>query len=143
MTKYTDADGHARIGVHGAIETVESYLTAFGAAERGELAAPGRGRITVIQSTVARANTDYSPTAGRLRCRRAGRRDDRPILLRFEHANLAKAQVRAAEQWWRQNRLKAPNAIREELERAAVLISRIREGRAGNDGNQRVAKHVR
>ena len=37
MTKYTDADGHARIGVHGAIETVESYLTAFGAAERGEL----------------------------------------------------------------------------------------------------------
>jgi hypothetical protein len=32
VTHYTDADGHARIGVHGAIETVDSYLTAFGAA---------------------------------------------------------------------------------------------------------------
>jgi len=43
--------------------------------------------------------------------------------LRVEISDLAKAQVRAAEQWWRQNRPKAPNAIREELERAAVLIS--------------------
>ena len=43
--------------------------------------------------------------------------------LRVEISDLAKAQVRAAEQWWRQNRLKAPNAIREELERAAALIS--------------------
>jgi plasmid stabilization system protein ParE len=43
--------------------------------------------------------------------------------LRVEFSDLAKTQVRAAEQWWRQNRPKAPNAIREELERAAVLIA--------------------
>ena len=43
--------------------------------------------------------------------------------LRVEISDLAMAQVRAAEEWWRQNRPKAPNAVREELERAAVLIS--------------------
>jgi len=35
----------------------------------------------------------------------------------------AKAQIRAAEDWWRINRPKAPNAIREELERAASILS--------------------
>jgi hypothetical protein len=43
--------------------------------------------------------------------------------LRVEISDLAMAQVRAAEEWWRKNRPKAPNAVREELERAAVLIS--------------------
>ena len=43
--------------------------------------------------------------------------------LHVEVSDLAKAQIRAAEQWWRLNRPKAPNAIREELERASVLIS--------------------
>ena len=38
-------------------------------------------------------------------------------------SDLAKAQVRAAEEWWRLNRSKAPNAIREELERASSIIS--------------------
>lgn len=38
-------------------------------------------------------------------------------------SDLAKAQVRAAEDWWRLNRPKAPNAIREELERASSIIS--------------------
>lgn len=41
----------------------------------------------------------------------------------IEVSDLAKAQIRAAEQWWRLNRPKAPNAIREELERASSLIS--------------------
>jgi len=43
--------------------------------------------------------------------------------LHIEVSDLAKAQIRAAEQWWRLNRPKAPNAIREELERASSLIS--------------------
>jgi plasmid stabilization system protein ParE len=43
--------------------------------------------------------------------------------LRVEISDLAMAQIRAAEGWWRQNRPKAPNAVREELERVAVLIS--------------------
>jgi plasmid stabilization system protein ParE len=43
--------------------------------------------------------------------------------LRVEISDLAMAQVRAAEEWWRQNRPKAPNAVREEVERAAVLLS--------------------
>jgi len=38
-------------------------------------------------------------------------------------SELAKGQVRAAEEWWRLNRPKAPNAIREELERASSIIS--------------------
>ena len=43
--------------------------------------------------------------------------------LRVEISDLARAQVRAAEQWWRKNRPNALNAVREELERAVVLIS--------------------
>jgi hypothetical protein len=43
--------------------------------------------------------------------------------LHIEVSDLAKAQIRAADEWWRLNRPKAPNAIREELERAALLIS--------------------
>lgn len=43
--------------------------------------------------------------------------------LQVEVSDLAKAQIRAAEQWWRINRPKAPNAIREELERASLLIA--------------------
>jgi plasmid stabilization system protein ParE len=43
--------------------------------------------------------------------------------LQVEVSNLAKKQIRAAEQWWRLNRPKAPNAIREDLDRASSLIS--------------------
>lgn len=43
--------------------------------------------------------------------------------LDIEVSDLARAQIRAAEEWWRGNRPKAPNAIREELERASLLIS--------------------
>lgn len=43
--------------------------------------------------------------------------------LHIEVGDLAKAQIRAAEEWWRLNRPRAPNAIREELERASALIS--------------------
>ena len=43
--------------------------------------------------------------------------------LHVEVSALAAAQVRTAEAWWRLNRPKAPNAIREELERASSLIA--------------------
>jgi plasmid stabilization system protein ParE len=43
--------------------------------------------------------------------------------LHIEINELAKAQVRTAEDWWRFNRPKAPNAIREDFERAASLIA--------------------
>jgi plasmid stabilization system protein ParE len=43
--------------------------------------------------------------------------------LHIEVSDLARAQIRAAQDWWRVNRPKAPNAIREELERASLLIS--------------------
>ena len=43
--------------------------------------------------------------------------------LHVEVSDLANAQIDAAERWWRLNRPKAPNAIREELERASQLIS--------------------
>jgi plasmid stabilization system protein ParE len=43
--------------------------------------------------------------------------------LHIEVSDLAKAQILAAEEWWRVNRLKAPNAIREDLERASSLIA--------------------
>ena len=43
--------------------------------------------------------------------------------LHIEVSDLAREQIRAAEQWWRANRPKAHNAIREELERASLLIS--------------------
>jgi plasmid stabilization system protein ParE len=42
--------------------------------------------------------------------------------LHIEVSDLARAQIRAAQGWWRVNRPKAPNAIREELERASLLI---------------------
>jgi plasmid stabilization system protein ParE len=41
----------------------------------------------------------------------------------IEFSDLAVAQIRAAEEWWRLNRPKAPNAIREELERAVAIIA--------------------
>jgi hypothetical protein len=44
-------------------------------------------------------------------------------LLRIEVSDLARAQIHVAQNWWRVNRPKAPNAIREELERASLLIS--------------------
>lgn len=37
---------------------------------------------------------------------------------------LARQHIRQAEQWWRENRTLAPNAVRQELEHALVLISR-------------------
>jgi hypothetical protein len=43
--------------------------------------------------------------------------------LDIEVSELAAIQIRAADDWWRLNRPKAPNAIHEELERAARLIS--------------------
>jgi hypothetical protein len=36
---------------------------------------------------------------------------------------LAAAQIRTASEWWRLNRPKAPDAIREDLERASSLIA--------------------
>ena len=43
--------------------------------------------------------------------------------LHVEVSALASGQIRAAEAWWRLNRPKAPNAIREELERASALVA--------------------
>ncbi|MEO8076301.1 MAG: hypothetical protein ABI818_08245 [Acidobacteriota bacterium] len=43
--------------------------------------------------------------------------------LPIEVSDLARGQIRAAEQWWRRNRPAAPNAIHEELDRASKLIS--------------------
>ena len=43
--------------------------------------------------------------------------------LHVEVSALAAAYIRAAEEWWRLNRPKAPNAIREDLERASSLIA--------------------
>ena len=43
--------------------------------------------------------------------------------LSIEVTALAAAQVRTAEIWWRDNRPKAPGAIRTELERACSLIA--------------------
>jgi plasmid stabilization system protein ParE len=43
--------------------------------------------------------------------------------LPIEVSDLAKAQIRAADDWWRRNRPKAPNAIYEELDRASTLIA--------------------
>jgi hypothetical protein len=38
-------------------------------------------------------------------------------------STLAAGQIRAAEEWWRINRPKAPNAIPEDLDRASSLIA--------------------
>ena len=46
---------------------------------------------------------------------------NRPLAI--DISDLAKGQIRAAEDWWRRNRPKAPDAIREEIERAASIIS--------------------
>lgn len=43
--------------------------------------------------------------------------------LDIDISGLARSQIRVAEDWWRRNRPKAPNAIREELERASSVIS--------------------
>lgn len=43
--------------------------------------------------------------------------------LRIEVSDLADRQIRDADRWWRRNRDKAPNAIREELERIGALIA--------------------
>ena len=45
------------------------------------------------------------------------------IPLPIEVSDLADEQIRKEDAWWRQNRLKAPNAIREELERVSSLIA--------------------
>ncbi len=42
----------------------------------------------------------------------------------IEVSDLARAQIVAAEGWWRINRPRAPSAIREDLERASTLIAR-------------------
>ena len=44
-------------------------------------------------------------------------------LLHVEVSAVAAGQIREAEAWWRANRPKAPNAIREELERASALVA--------------------
>jgi plasmid stabilization system protein ParE len=46
---------------------------------------------------------------------------NRPLAV--DVTDLAKAQIRTVDEWWRVNRPKAPNAIREELERAASIFS--------------------
>jgi plasmid stabilization system protein ParE len=43
--------------------------------------------------------------------------------LDVELSQIARQQVRAASKWWRINRTKAPNAVREELERVSALIA--------------------
>lgn len=43
--------------------------------------------------------------------------------LHVEVSALASGQIREAEAWWRVNRPKAPNAIREEFERASGLVA--------------------
>jgi len=45
------------------------------------------------------------------------------IPLHIEVSELADQQIRKEDAWWRQNRSKAPNAIREELERVSSLIA--------------------
>jgi plasmid stabilization system protein ParE len=41
----------------------------------------------------------------------------------IEVSELAEAQIRELNLWWRENRTKAPNAIGEELERVSALIA--------------------
>ena len=45
------------------------------------------------------------------------------LALHVEVSELANEQIREADAWWREHRLKAPNAIREELERVSALIA--------------------
>ncbi|HEV8434938.1 MAG TPA: type II toxin-antitoxin system RelE/ParE family toxin [Thermoanaerobaculia bacterium] len=44
-------------------------------------------------------------------------------MLQLRVGALADQQIEEADLWWRENRLKAPNAIREELERVSHLIA--------------------
>ena len=46
-----------------------------------------------------------------------------PRPLHIEVRELADRQIREADAWWRKNREKAPNAIREELERVGALVA--------------------
>jgi plasmid stabilization system protein ParE len=43
--------------------------------------------------------------------------------LYIEVSELAEQQIQEADRWWRQNRPKAPDAIREELERVGALLA--------------------
>ena len=43
--------------------------------------------------------------------------------LHVEVSDVAAGQIRAAEAWWRVNRPKAPNAIREDVERGSALVA--------------------
>lgn len=43
--------------------------------------------------------------------------------LHIEVTELAEAQISDLDSWWRANRLKAPNAVREEIERVSALIA--------------------
>jgi plasmid stabilization system protein ParE len=43
--------------------------------------------------------------------------------LHVEATELAEAQISELDSWWRENRLKAPNAVREEIERVAALVA--------------------
>ena len=46
-----------------------------------------------------------------------------PGPLPIEVSELADRQIQEADRWWRQNREKAPDAIREELKRIGALIA--------------------
>lgn len=61
--------------------------------------------------------------------------------LPLEVTALAARQIEEAESWWRENRLAAPNAVREELERSFSLIS-LRPG-AGSRANDVELPNVR
>lgn len=43
--------------------------------------------------------------------------------LRIQATELARELIREADSWWRTNRVAAPNAVREELERISSLIT--------------------
>jgi len=45
------------------------------------------------------------------------------VMLPIHVSTLADEQIEEADLWWRANRLKAPNAIREELDRVNRLIA--------------------
>jgi len=54
--------------------------------------------------------------------------------LHVETSNLAARHIRRLEKWWRVHRTAAPNAVREEVERAMQLISyQPRIGQRAND----------
>lgn len=59
------------------------------------------------------------------------------VPLPIEITRLATRQIREAEAWWRINRRAAPNAIRQELERAFTLIAS-QPGTGGRADNVKV-----